>query len=152
MPGRSDPAARASWIAALAGAGLAAAGLVLSNPSPADFQAFAAERLVEEIGEELCGQDGLPLLLRMAVANCPQVVRDQQGALASVVASHTKRLNLGLFSLYRSAVGGQTVLGWRLPRLRSTVLGIAGQFVLVQVSSDRDSLERAASERTSSLN
>ena len=145
LAGHPDDAALAPWALGLLAAALAGGGLALSNPSPAEFQAFAAERLVEEISAELCDEGGLPLLMRMAIHNCPQLVQAQRGALAAVVADHTRRSNLGVLSVYRSAVGGQTLLGWRVPRLESTVVGIAGQFVLVQASSDRASSDRASS-------
>lgn len=115
---------------------LAGAGLAITNPAPADFQAFAAERLVDEISEELCGDGGLPVLMRMAVTNCQELVQGQQSALAAAVAAHTRRSNLGLLSLYTSEIGGQTLLHWRVPRFRSTVVGLAGQFVLVWAGSD----------------
>lgn len=115
---------------------LAGAGLAITNPAPADFQAFAAERLVDEISEELCGDGGLPVLMRMAVTNCQELVQGQRSALAAAVAAHTRRSNLGLLSLYTSEIGGQTLLHWRVPRFRSTVVGLAGQFVLVWAGSD----------------
>jgi hypothetical protein len=116
---------------------LAAAGLAITNPAPADFQAFAAERLVDEISEELCGDGGLPVLMRMAVTNCQELVRAQRSALGTVVAAHTRRSNFGVLSLYTSEIGGQNLLRWRVPRFRSTVVGVAGQFVLVRAASDR---------------
>lgn len=120
---------------------LAAAGLAITNPEPADFQAFAAERLVDEISEELCGDGGLPVLMRMAVTNCQDLVRAQRSALGTVVADHTRRTNLGLLSVYSSEIGGQSLLRWRVPRFRSTVVGVAGQFVLVRAASDRPQQE-----------
>lgn len=112
------------------------AGLVASNPSKEDFQRFAADRLVDEIAEELCREGQLPLLLRMAVGNCEQVVRDQRAALAAVVQMHTRRTNLGLFSLFQSRIGGQRLLDWRVPRFHALVLGAGGQFVVLQADQD----------------
>ena len=120
---------------------LAAAGLAITNPAPADFQAFAAERLVDEISEELCGDGGLPVLMRMALTNCQELVQGQRSALGSAVAAHTRRRNLGLLSVYTSEIGGQSLLRWRVPRFRSTVVGVAGQFVLVRAASDRPQSE-----------
>lgn len=120
---------------------LAAGGLAITNPAPTDFQAFAAERLVDEISEELCGDGGLTVLMRMAVTNCQDLLRAQRTALGTVVADHTRRTNLGLLSVYSSEIGGQSLLRWRVPRFRSTVVGVAGQFVLVRVASDRPQQE-----------
>ena len=111
-------------------------GLAVSNPTQLDFQQFAADRLVEEIAEELCVEADLPVLLRLAVGNCEQVVREQRAALAAVVQQHTRRTNLGICSLYRSEIGGQKLLDWRVPRFRSLALGVAGQFVLLQADHD----------------
>lgn len=120
---------------------LAAGGLAITNPAPADFQAFAAERLVDEITEEICGDGVLPVLMRMAVTNCQDLVRAQRSALGTVVAAHTRRTNLVLLSVYSSEIGGQSLLRWRVPRFRSTVVGAAGQFVLVRAASDRPQQE-----------
>jgi hypothetical protein len=97
--------------------------------------------LVDEISEELCGDGGLPVLMRMAVTNCQELVRAQRTALGTVVADHTRRSNFGVLSVYTSEIGGQNLLRWRVPRFRSTVVGVAGQFVLVRAASDRPQQE-----------
>lgn len=125
----------------LAAGGVALVALVLSNPPMADFEAFVADRLVAEIAEELCQEADLPLMLRLAIPDCEGMVREQRGALAAAVRQHSRRINLGLFSLYRSEIGGQRLLDWRVPRLRSVVLGAAGSFVPLRV--DLDSGEEA---------
>lgn len=111
-------------------------GLAVSNPSGTDFERFAADRLVDEIAEELCREGEVPLLLSLAVGNCEQLVRDQRHALAAVVQAHTRRTNLGLFSLFQSQIGGQRVLDWRVPRFHSLVLGAGGQFVVLHADQD----------------
>ena len=141
LSGHPEDSARTPWVSGLVVVALAAAGLAITNPAPADFQAFAAERLVDEISEELCGDGGLPVLMRMAVTNCQDLVRAQRTALGTVVADHTRRTNLGLLSVYSSEIGGQSLLRWRVPRFRSTVVGAAGQFVLVRAASDRPQQE-----------
>ncbi len=108
------------------------AGLVVTNPGQADFERFAADQLVEEIAEELCQKADLPLLWRLAIGNCEQLVRHQRAALAAVVGQHTLRTNLAVVSVFRSEIGGQRLLDWRVPRFRSLVLGVAGTFLLIQ--------------------
>lgn len=120
----------------LAAAGVALVVLVFSNPQMTDFQEFVAGRLVDEIAEELCREADLPLMLRLAMPDCERMVSEQRAALAAVVRQHSRRINLGLFSLYRSEIGGQRVLEWRVPRLRSLVLGVAGSFVPLWVDLD----------------
>ena len=102
-----------------------------------DFEAFASERLVEELGEEVCRKADLPLLFRLAVANCQQQIREQRDPLAALVRKHSRRVNLGLVSLFRSEVGGQRLLGWQVPKVHSLVLGVAGQFLLLHAGHDQ---------------
>lgn len=115
---------------------LAAGGLALTNPSPADFRAYASDRLVEEISKELCGDGGLPVLLRMAINNCLGLVQAQRAALVAVVLSHTRRRNYGLLNVFETELGGQSLLRWQVPRFRSTVVGVAGQFVFISAATD----------------
>lgn len=110
--------------------------LVWTNPGPEEFAEYAGGRLVTEISEEFCQGDRLPTLLRLALANCTELVASQRGALGEVVLQQTRRTNLGLFSIYHSELGGQQLLRWRVPRLETTVVGVAGQFVLVQGRED----------------
>lgn len=123
------------WALGLGALVLAGVGLAFTNPSPADFQAFAAERLVDEISEELCGEGGLPVVLGLAIRNCRGLVQAQRAPLAAVVAQRTQRRNFGVLSVYRSEVGGQSLLRWRVPRFRSTVVAVAGQFVLISAQT-----------------
>ena len=116
---------------------MASGGLALINPSTADFRGFAGDSLVEEIGKELCGEGGLPVLMRMAIHNCADLVQAQREALAAVVVSHTRRRNFGVFSVFDSELGGQLLLGWQVPRFGSTVVAVAGQFVLISAATER---------------
>ncbi|MCP9774092.1 DUF4359 domain-containing protein [Cyanobium sp. WAJ14-Wanaka] len=121
-----------SLAASLAVGALVAGGLVLTNPTPADLEAFAAESLPKEISDELCKPGGLPMAMRLTISNCPALVAAQKGVLGRVVREQAQRQNFGLFSLYRASIGGQNLLNWQVPRYQATVLGIAGNFVLVQ--------------------
>ena len=132
---RSDTLARFAWAPGLLA--LAGGGLALTNPSPADFRSYASDRLVEEISKELCGDGGVPVLLRMAINNCVGLVQAQREALAAVVLSHTRRRNYGVVSVFETELGGQSLLRWQVPRFRSTVVGVAGQFVLISAATDR---------------
>lgn len=92
---------------------------------------------MEEISKELCADGGVPVLLRMAINNCVGLVQAQRETLAAVVLSHTRRSNYGLVSVFESELGGHSLLRWQVPRFRSTVVGVAGQFVLISAASDR---------------
>ena len=116
---------------------LVGGGLALTNPSLGNFRAFASDRLVEEISKELCADGGVPVLLRMAINNCVGLVEAQREALAAVVLSHTRRHNYGVVSVFETELGGQSLLRWQVPRFRSAVVGVAGQFVLISAATDR---------------
>ncbi|SBO43061.1 DUF4359 domain-containing protein [Cyanobium sp. NIES-981] len=128
--------ARPSWLSPSLGLpallALVGGSLAFTNPGPDEFADYAGGRLVQEITAQVCEGDRLPSLLRLALTNCSELVASQRQALGAVVLQQTRRTNLGLFSLYHSDLGGQQVLRWRVPRLKATVVGVAGQFVLVQ--------------------
>ena len=115
-----------------------AAALAITNPNLQDYQAHAGEQLVGLATDELCGQRGLPMLLRVWVKNCPALIADQQPSLAALAGQMTTRTNLGLLSVFSTKVGGQQLLlGWRLPRYTVTTLGVAGHFITINTRSDQ---------------
>lgn len=115
--------------------GALAAGLALTNPGPAAFEEFAAGRLTALLRRELCQEDGLPLMLRLVIQNCPALVEAQTPALGRLAALQTRRRNLGLLSLYSTALGGQQLLpSWRVPRYEALTLAVAGRFVVLRAS------------------
>ncbi|MEB3199912.1 MAG: DUF4359 domain-containing protein [Synechococcaceae cyanobacterium] len=110
-------------------------GLAATNPGQARFEDYAAEQLSELITREICLQGGLSGLLRMVLPDCPALVQAQRPVFGRLAWAQTRRHNYGLFSLYRTEMGGQQLLpNLRLPVYRATTLGIAGQLVLI--SSD----------------
>jgi hypothetical protein len=113
------------------------AGLALTNPGPAAFEEFAAGRLTALLRDELCREDGLPLMLRLVIQDCPALVEAQTPVLGRLAALQTRRRNLGLLSLYSTALGGQQVLpNWRLPRYQALTLAVAGRFVVLRASEN----------------
>lgn len=111
-------------------------GLALSNPGPGDFEDFAAQRLVALIDTEICQKPALPLLVRLVIHNCPELVRAQQTTLGQLARTHSRRLNLGIASLYSTRFGGQQILPeWRLPQYRITTVAAAGHFLVLQTST-----------------
>ena len=126
---------------ALIGSGCAAV-LILTNPKPDDYADHAGQQLVGLLTQELCRSNGLPMLLRMWVRDCPQIVASQQQVLASLAARFTTRLNLGIASIYTTQLGGQDLApGLTLPQLKAVTLAAAGQFVMLRSESDNGSLE-----------
>ena len=132
-PSRKPPANAVAAVLVLAASGVA---LAFTNPSPEDFKSYAGGQLVSVISDELCG-GGLPLVLQLWVKDCPRLIRDQEPVLAELAGQFSRRLNLGLASLYTTELGGQDLLPtFRLPEYSVTTLGIAGQFVILQSKSD----------------
>jgi hypothetical protein len=127
---RSIAAAPLLTLAGLVGGVL---GLFVTNPDPEAFETFAGQRLTTLLHEELCGADGLPLLARLLIRDCPGLVASQSGALGRIALAHSRRRNLGLLSLYRTELGGQSLFGvLEVPRYNATTLGVAGHFVILQ--------------------
>ncbi len=108
-------------------------GLSATNPDPQAFETFAGQRLATLLHEEFCGDDGLPMLARLLIRDCPGLVASQSGALGRIALDNTRRRNLGLLSLYRTELGGQSLFGvLEVPRYSATTLGVAGHFVILQ--------------------
>ena len=107
-----------------------------------DFQMFAGETLVKLATEEICDRQALPMVLQLWIRDCPRLIADQEQALALLADQFSRRWNLGVASVYVTSVGGQNLLpALRLPRYSVTTLGIAGQFLTLNVHSDAGKLE-----------
>jgi hypothetical protein len=128
----SFPTAATRSLVLLLLGGSATIGLVSTNPGPAEFEEFAAERLTRLVSDELCSEDGMPMLMRLVIRDCPELVHSQRRVLGRLAAEHTRRRNFGLFSLYSTDLGGQQLLpDWRLPRYDAVTLAAAGRFLLL---------------------
>jgi hypothetical protein len=115
----------------------ALATLAWSNPPPSEFEEFAADQLVGIAVKEVCGPQGLPMLLQLVVHDCPKVMISQRQTLGSLARRASRRWNFGLFSLYSTDLGGEAVMpGFRVPRYRALTLAGAGQFVVLRTNSD----------------
>jgi hypothetical protein len=110
--------------------------LVLTNPDEQDFEAFAGEHLVALADQELCNNAGLPMVARLLIQNCSELIESQQAVFGQLALAGSRRINAGLFSFYRTQLGGQALLpGLTLPRYRILSLGVAGQLVLLKAST-----------------
>jgi len=115
----------------------AAIGLVATNPGPQEFREFASDQLTHLITEEICREDGMPMMLRLVIRDCPAVVVSQRQVLGKLALSHSRRRNLGLFSLYVTELGGEQILpSWHLPRYHALTLAAAGRFLLLRTGQD----------------
>lgn len=124
------------WCSIAAVTAVAVGGLVITNPGKHEFEDFAAQRLSALLDQELCRRPALPMLLQLVIQNCSEMVHAQQQALGQVARDHSRRLNLGVASIYSTRFGGQQLMGqWKLPHYQITTLALAGQFVVLQTSS-----------------
>ena len=121
--------------------GIAAVGvlsLVVSNPSLEDYQAHAGDQLVRLGTKELCDEPTLPMVLRLWIRNCPELIASQRDALAALAGQFTTRRNLVVVSLYSTQMGGQEMLpGLRLPGIDVLTLGVAGRFVILRTDASK---------------
>ena len=125
--------------------GVAIAGvlsLVLSNPSFDDYEAHAGDQLVTLGTKELCDEPTLPMVVRLWIRNCPELIASQREALATLAGQFTTRRNLVVASLYSTRMGGQELLpGLRLPGFDVLTLGLAGRFVILRTDASDGALE-----------
>ena len=101
--------------------GIAAVGvlsLVVSNPSLEDYQTHAGDQLVRLGTKELCDEPTLPMVLRLWIRNCPELIASQRDALAALAGQFTTRRNLLVASLYSTRMERKEML----PGLRRLVL------------------------------
>ena len=87
--------------------GIAAVGvlsLVVSNPSLEDYQGHAGDQLVRLGTKELCDEPTLPMVLRLWIRNCPELIASQRDALAALAGQFTTRRNLLVASLYSTPI------------------------------------------------
>ena len=111
--------------------------LAWSNPGPKDFSTFAGDHLADLLTREICRSTAVPLMVNLLAGDCSSLLAAQQEALASLAAARSERLNLGLFSVYRTQLGGQRLFGhWHLPTYSVVTLAAAGQFVVLQTATD----------------
>jgi len=116
--------------------------LAFSNPSLDDYQAHAGDQLVRLGTKELCDEPSLPMVVRLWIRNCPELIASQRDALAALAGQFTTRRNLVVASLYSTRMGGQELLpGLRLPGVDVLTLGVAGRFVILRTDSSSGARE-----------
>ena len=107
-----------------------------SNPSLEDYQAHAGDQLVQLGTKELCDEPTLPMVLRLWIRNCPELIASQRDALAALAGQFTTRRNLLVASLYSTRMERKEMLpGLRLPGFEVLSLGVAGRFVVLSTDA-----------------
>ena len=108
-----------------------------------EFEHYAANQLTVAAVAELCDGSALPALARLVVRDCPGLVQSQRGLLGKLALAASERRNFGLFSLYRTRLGGQRLLpDWSIPRYHTLTLAVAGRFL--SLASGRQELIEAS--------
>ena len=116
--------------------------LVFSNPSLDAYEAHAGAQLVKLGTKELCDAPTLPMVLRLWIRNCPELIASQRDALAALAGQFTTRRNLVVASLYSTRMGGKELLpGLRLPGFDVLTLGVAGRFVILRTDASNGAPE-----------
>ena len=125
--------------------GIGAAGamaLAVTNPSLEDYKQDAGNRLVKLATLELCEERGLPMLLRLWIKDCPDLVASQKRVIADLAGQFTTRWNFGVASVFSTRIGGQELLpGLRLPGLDVLTVGIGGRFLVLRTETDSGGLQ-----------
>ncbi len=121
-------------VMALSGCGVV---LAWTNPSMDDYRDYAGDQLVEIVTGEVCERQGLPMMLRLWIRNCPELIAAQKQVLASIAGQYTTRFNLGLGSVYIINFDGQNLLpNIRLPSYTVKTLAGAGHFLTLEARTD----------------
>ena len=101
-------------------------GLVATNPDPEAYELYAREQAEIFVNEEVCDElpEGLGDLLS---GQCPELIQALEPTVEALIRDRTKRLNLGVASIYRTSFGFQELP--MLPRYEVETVGILGRFI-----------------------
>ncbi|MEM0979298.1 MAG: DUF4359 domain-containing protein [Cyanobacteria bacterium P01_H01_bin.58] len=100
--------------------------LVVTNPSPAAYETYALEQTEKYLNEEVCTDlpEGVSQLLG---GQCVEIIQTLQPQIMPLIRDRTKRLNIGIASIYRTSLGipGLEIL----PRYEIETVGILKRFL-----------------------
>ena len=110
--------------------------MCIRDRSLEDYQTHAGDQLVRLGTKELCDEPTLPMVLRLWIRNCPELIASQRDALAALAGQSTTRRNLLVASLYSTRMESKEMLpGLRLPGFEVLSLGVAGRFVVLRTDA-----------------
>jgi hypothetical protein len=111
----------------LGGILLALAGaMVLSNPSPRDYERYATETLSVYLKDKVCSQaKAAPEWRSLLRGSCKTLVETSRPQIKQVVAVNTTRQNFLLFSIYQTDLA----LPEPLPSYQFATLGLFQNFL-----------------------
>ncbi|NJM58040.1 MAG: DUF4359 domain-containing protein [Synechococcales cyanobacterium RU_4_20] len=88
----------------------AATGLILTNPGPAAYEAFAVEQARGYLKTDVCPKE-LPFIGKSLEAECHRFVESEaaQPQIQALISRGTERQNFVLFSLYRTELSAESL-------------------------------------------
>ena len=116
--------------------------LLFTNPSLEEYRTSVADQLVDISTKELCFNPDIPLIVRLLVDDCPMLVSKQRSLFEELAGQFTKRINLGICSIYITKFGGQKILpNLQLPSYKTITFAAYGRFMILKVHMDQGSLK-----------
>ncbi|MGD1905840.1 MAG: DUF4359 domain-containing protein [Leptolyngbyaceae cyanobacterium] len=115
----------ASLVGLVVGAA-AVGGLVATNPDQVAYEHYALEQASSYFNDELCEQLPSPVA-DLFKQQCVELIQTGQPQIQALLRDRTERINLGVFSIYKTALEVPEVAA--LPAYRVETLAIAGQFI-----------------------
>jgi hypothetical protein len=105
--------------------GLVVLGIVLAktNPSPEEYEAYAAQRLTKYFKDDIC-QKKSKLLEKLFHLNCIQLIDSTSPEIRKIITENTKRRNYIFFSVYQSEIK----IHYLVPGYTFDTLGILAKF------------------------
>lgn len=90
-------------VAYLGAAGLAVLGVIMAktNPTQAEYQGYAVERLTQYLKTDVC-QKTQGFIENLIQFNCEKVVDSVNPQIQGIIASTTERQDFMIFSIYRT--------------------------------------------------
>lgn len=113
--------------AAMGAASLCLLGVVMAktNPTPVEYEEYAAQRLTLYLKENGCGKAENPFE-KFITANCDRIIDEANPTIRSLLNTTTQRYDFVLFSLYRTNL---KVSQW-IPGYQFETLGAFNNFYI----------------------
>ena len=109
-------------------------GLVVTNPGPDAYERYASEQVEMYLTTEVC-TDLPPGITKLLAQQCEELVQTLQPRIGSLIRENTKRLNIGIASLYSTSFGVPELV--MLPRYEVETIGILRRFLTYRATQLR---------------
>jgi hypothetical protein len=110
--------------------------MAMTNPTPEEYQVYAAETLTGHLETQLCQNllselGEVSELAEFLGLQCETLLQTNQTVLSQLISDSTRRYNLGVASWYRTTLALPTFLN--APAYHIDTIGAFGQFFTFQV-------------------